>query len=427
MICPHCQASLLRKERTGNVCARCSHSFALDPKLHGRGMHDTRIRRIAERATGSGRRKVTVTQLGYLARTANRTWPGGPASGRRRWIGCSVGLLLSFGLVPLGVVASRLSAGGLVWWAGVGLVVLGYVVARGKPYRPAYPAGSLLAPSPAHFRSLMSGDWVRTYGGLPPGIVDDTTYRERLRRQSGRVELLCPDQAVRVFLTVNGMPGRLGFRLVAEAGALSGRVPVVVLHDAGAKGLRLVAEVRERWPGQMVVDAGVPVGAVVGNRRAVVLHGPVDEWFSQLADGLGAGADAGVGARDGAGAGVGAKAGVDERLSHSTTGPLTEQAERLSHSSIGPHAEEAQRLSHSTTAGPPAEVAERPDHSATALPDWLSHLTTEQVRWLGQGWYSPVAAAPPALVESAVERAVRRARLVPLGFMSWPTSEKDGN
>jgi predicted amidophosphoribosyltransferase len=29
MICPHCQASLLRKERKGTVCSACGRPFAL--------------------------------------------------------------------------------------------------------------------------------------------------------------------------------------------------------------------------------------------------------------------------------------------------------------------------------------------------------------------------------------------------------------
>ncbi len=182
--------------------------------------------------------------------------------------------------------------------------------------------------------------------------MDEQTYAARRKGITGMTELLCPDLATRVFLAANGVPGRWNFRLVAGLDGVSGRVPVVVLHDAGASGVWLVAEVRERWPGQVVVDAGMPVRAVRGNRRAVVLHGAVDEWFSHLA----------------------------------TPAPIP-----------------------------------------TPTPDWLSHLTTEEVQWLSQGWYSPLAAVPPALLESAVVRAVRQATLLPLGFMSWPTSEKDGN
>lgn len=434
MICPSCQESVLRKERTNSVCGKCGRAFALDPKVHGRGMHDLRIRRIAERATDSGRRKVTVAQLGYLARTDHRTWPGSPERGRKGWIGCGTGFFLALGLVPLGIAVKDVPAGGLVWLAGLGLVVLGYRIARGQPYRPAVGAGASIAPTPAAFGSMMRHRWIQVYGKLPPGIVDEQTYAASRKGITGMTELLCPDLATRVFLAANGVPGRWNFRLVAGLDGVSGRVPVVVLHDAGVSGVRLVAEVRERWPGQVVVDAGMPVRAVRGNRRAVVLHGAVDEWFSHLASER-------LSRLDG---------GVDERLSHSTTGAAgveqwlshsaTGEGERLSHSSTV----KAERLSHSApeAAGrasterlshSPPEVAERLSHSATPAPiptptpDWLSHLTTEEVQWLSQGWYSPLAAVPPALLESVVVRAVRQATLFPLGFMSWPTSEKDGN
>ncbi|WP_416967940.1 hypothetical protein [Streptomyces sp. 4F14] len=378
MICPNCRESLRRTERAGSICVKCTRPFALDPKVHGPGMHDLRIRRIAERATDSGRRKVTLTQLGYLARTAHRTWPGAPERGRKRWIGCSTGLLLAAGLVPLAVAVRDLPAGGLVWVVGLVLVVVGYRIARGQPYQPAQSAGAGITPTTAAFGPMMRYRWIQAYGALPAGIVDEERYAARRKAGPGAVQLLCTDLAVRVFLAANGVPGRWGFTLVADLDQVSGRVPVVVLHDAGARGLRLVAEVRERWPGQVVVDAGMPVRAVRGNRRAVVLHEAVDEWFSHLAT---------------------------ERLGHSSTAV-------------------ADRLSHSAT-----REGERPSHSATSppTPDWLSHLTTEEVQWLSQGWYSPLAAAPPALLESAVVRAVRQAGLSPLGFMSWPASEKDGN
>ncbi|WP_075737270.1 hypothetical protein [Streptomyces acidiscabies] len=154
----------MRKERTNSVCGKCGRAFALDPKVHGRGMHDLRIRRIAERATDSGRRKVTIAQLGYLARTDHRTWPGSPERGRKGWIGCGTGFFLALGLVPLGIAVKDVPAGGLVWLAGLGLVVLGYRIARGQPYRPAVGAGASIAPTPAAFGSMMRHRWVQVYG-----------------------------------------------------------------------------------------------------------------------------------------------------------------------------------------------------------------------------------------------------------------------
>ncbi|MGI5441836.1 hypothetical protein ACQEV4_32110 [Streptomyces shenzhenensis] len=369
MICPSCQASLLRKERAGSVCSSCGRAFALDPKVHGRGMHDTRIRRIAEHATDGGRRQITVTQLWYLARNANRTWTAAPASGRPPWIGRTVGVVLVAGLVALGFLIGEGHFSGLLWWAGAAVAALVYMVAKGRPHRPARRAGGYLSPSLRDFRSMICVRWVQAYGSLPPGIVDDEKYQEAggdtrggagaVRRTGGQpraeaVELLCPDRAVRVFLAANGFPRRLNLTLAARLDELSGTGPVMVLHDADVRGLHLVADTRASLPQRVVVDAGLPVRAVVGNSTAVKLH------------------------------------------------------------------EE-----------PPAGVLRE-------QPPWLARIAQaapEEAAWLIEGWRSPVAAVPPALLASAVERAVQKARgdrerqpAAAVGFMSWPepAAPKDG-
>ncbi|MFD0312783.1 hypothetical protein [Streptomyces flavalbus] len=357
MNCPHCQAALLRRERTGSVCSKCGRPFALDPRLHGRGMHDTRVRRIAEKATDAGRRKITLTQLGYLVRTSNPTWAASPESGRPPWIGRSVAAVLVVALVVLGVLVRDSPHALLIWWAGAGVAAVGYAVARGKRYQPARRAGGHVVPSPEHFRTIMRGRWTQVYEGLPPGVVDDLAYREPrdgggpTRRSTASVALLCPDPAVRVFLSANDVPRRLNLRLAAERSDLPGDGPVVVLHDASARGYQLVADVRADRPGQVVVDAGLPVRAALLNAHAVTLY------------------------------------------------------------------EE-----------PPARLRSEPSE----WPDWLRRmavLAPAEAEWLTQGRTSPLAAVPPALLESAVERAVAEARAArdperrkaaAVGFMSWP-------
>ncbi|MFE6286174.1 hypothetical protein [Streptomyces sp. NPDC057877] len=370
MICPHCQASLLRKERTGSVCSKCQRRFALDPKLHGRGMHDTRVRRIAGKATDSGRRKVTLTQLWYLARSSNPSWSASPASGRPRWAGRLVATVLVVGLVVFAFFARDIPGGALMWWISLGLAFVVYKIAKGDSRLPARRASAFVVPALRDFRSMMRGPWVSVYKGLPPGIVDDEHHREtdqgtitgRPPRSSGPkppVALLCPDRAVRVFLSVNDIPRRLNLTLAARPAELPGTGPVVVLHDAGAEGCELVADVRASRPGEVVVDAGLPVRAARTNRRGVRLHET-----------------------------------------------------------------------------PPWRVAGDPSD----WPDWLRQLADvapEDAEWLAQGWVGPVAAVPPAVLESAVERAVTRARdaldparraAVAVGFMSWPEpTAEDGN
>ncbi|MDH6221386.1 hypothetical protein [Streptomyces pseudovenezuelae] len=378
MICPNCQASLLRKERTGNVCSRCGRPYAVDPKVYGPGMNDTRIRRIAEKVTDGGRRQVTVTQLWYLARTANSSWTAVPKSGRPRWVGRTVKWILGIGLVVLGVLIQDVPFAAFLWWGCVGVAALVYVVAKGEAYRPERRAGGYLSPALPDFRTMVCARWVQTYGKLPPGIVDDQNHRESRESTDGRrkgggprrepesgtlvVELLCPDRAVRVFLSANGIPRRLSLTLAAGLSELSGTGPVVVLHDASARGLQLVADARAIEPRRVVVDAGLPVRSVVDNRKVVRLY------------------------------------------------------------------EE-----------PPAGVLGEPGQQ----PDWLRQLAwraPQEAAWVAHGWVSPVAAVPPAVLETAVERAVREARAsadrkrqqaAAVGFMSWPQPSKppvrDGN
>ncbi|MFJ6087100.1 hypothetical protein ACIQI8_37520 [Streptomyces sp. NPDC092369] len=371
MICPNCRASLLAKERTGNVCSRCGRAYAVDPKVYGRGMNDTRIRRIAEKVTDGGRRQITVTQLWYSARTVNNSWTAVPRSGRPRWVGRTVGWILGVGLVVLGILIQDVPYAGFGWWACVGVAALVWVVAKGEPYRPQRHAGSYLSPSLSDFRAMVCARWVQAYGDLPTGIVDDQRYQEPyeptgLRKdgewQSEPVEVLCPDQAVRVFLSANGFPRRLNLTLAAGLAELSGTGPLVVLHDASARGLQLVADARAAETRRAVVDAGLPVRAVLDNRGSVRLY-----------------------------------------------------------------------------EDPPAAVLGDPSEQ----PDWLRKLVRSAPReadWLTKGWVSPVAAVPPALLESAVERAVREARATAgrqrrqaaeVGFMSWPqpsnTPVRDGN
>ncbi|MEU6341658.1 hypothetical protein ABZ883_12020 [Streptomyces sp. NPDC046977] len=371
MICPHCRTSLLGKERTGGVCSRCDRAFALDPKVHGRGMHDTRIRRVVEKATDGGRLTVTITQLWYLARTSNSFWPAVPASGRSPWVGRAVAVVLLGGLIALGVAVRGVPLGGLLWFAGLCVSWVLYMLAKGEPRRPPRDAGASVVPAEWDFRSMLRLRWRAVYGTLPPRIVDD---RERRTTQgdpatdgdpdAGRepapepVELLCPDPAVRIFLTANAIPRRLNLRLAAGLREVSATGPVVVLHDASVRGLQLLADARAH-PRRVVVDAGLPVRAVMGNEKAVTLHEV-----------------------------------------------------------------------------PPSRVL-------LDRPEWLRQLAEhapEEAEWLLQGWYSPVAAVPPEVLESAVVRAVGEARAITddevrtaaaFGFLSWPRPSvppvKDGD
>ncbi|MFD4945839.1 hypothetical protein ACFVYE_15790 [Streptomyces sp. NPDC058239] len=368
MICPGCAASLTGKERTGRVCAHCGKRFALDPAVHGMGMHDIRIRGIAERATDHGRLKITLTQLWYLSRTRNYAWaeqePQGVPTGIRWLVALPVAVVL--------LLCAVLTDGVLALVAGAaGCVVL--VVASAMRHRPGQPPRSQIIPSEEIFRQLMTGAWSTAYGRLPKGVVDDarpaprprSVSRSRASAPASRptAVILCTDRAAALFLTANDIPGRLGAVLLEAAGTegTAGRsdvvagalkelaeyrstLPVVVLHDADPLGVLLAPLIRAAQPDRVVVDAGLPVSAARGKQGVVRLA-----RHSRFAD-----------------------------------------AEQLR-----------------TVAGLPEADAE----------------------WLADGFWSPIAAVPPRLLESIVVRAVERALAVPPpgpghshtnGFLTWP-------
>ncbi|MBB5939725.1 hypothetical protein [Streptomyces zagrosensis] len=350
MTCPHCQAQLLRKERTGSVCSRCRKRFALDPREHGRGMHDLRIRRRVQQVTQDGRVRVTLGQLWYLTLTDSLYWGPSDAKGtppRTRWlITGSLAAALTVAAV-VAAVSTPVSGKPVAYATGVAcLLLLGW--AAGGKYRPASRGKVSLSSSYVRFRELMCGPWKQVYGELPTGIVDERAFTDSaLPVAKPNAALLCPDQAVRVFLAANGLPQRLRLAVVEGLGELPRKVPVVVLHDASAEGALLASDIREALPGRVIVDAGFSVGVAHATHTVRLLNLP-------------------------------------SRIS----------SERLR-----------------TAAGLPAALAD----------------------WLADGWWSPLAAVPPARLESvvirAVEQAVERGRIAAdpqhrraaaIGFLTWP-------
>ncbi|WP_327179788.1 hypothetical protein OG599_33850 [Streptomyces sp. NBC_01335] len=370
MICPGCEARINRKERVGGRCVRCGRRYALDPWSDGAGMHDVRIRRRVERATGNGRLRITLTQLWYASRSSNPFSEASRPRGVRAWVRWAVALPLSAALVTGAVVAH----GGLRTAAGW-LVPVVLVLAAALRHRPERGAFALVQPPENTFRALMHGAWTTTYGGLPRGVVDErraagaAAARRAAEARSGppHVVLLCTEPVVARFLGENGLPNRPHVLLVTKAAdrvggtdgpgrvrealeLLAGHpagLPVVVVHDADAEGALLAPALRAAHPGRTVVDAGLRPGAVARNPRAV-------RRFSG-----GSGCD----------------------------------AELLR-----------------TVAGLPGHEADR----------------------LAEGWWWPIAAVPPPVLAEAVTRAVEHAVTAPAprpdlpgspfsqGFLTWP-------
>ncbi|MCX5401862.1 hypothetical protein [Streptomyces sp. NBC_00102] len=333
-------------------------------------MHDLRIRRRVERATGDGRLRITLTQLWYACRSSNPSSEASPRRGIRAWVRWAVALPLSAALVA-GAVVARGGLGTVCLW----LVPVVLVLAAALRHRPERPASALVQPPESTFRALMHGAWTATYGGLPEGVVDDrraagTAARRRgVKERSGppEVVVLCTEPVVARFLMENRLPDRPHNLLTTKAAGRTGGpdgpgrvrevlellaghrtgLPVVVVHDADAAGTLLVPVLRAAHPGRTVVDAGLRPGAVSRNRRAV-------RRFS-------------------------AGTGLDAELLR-------------------------------TVAGVPEQEAEA----------------------LAEGWWWPIAAVPPPVLAEAVTKAVEHAVRAPApppylpgsplaqGFLTWP-------
>ncbi|RKN05723.1 hypothetical protein [Streptomyces radicis] len=368
VICPHCNASLLFKQRTGRRCSLCGKRFALEPRESAIRLNDRRVLKAVAALTDEGRLTCTVTQLWWALaheparvpetlpwRTpvAHRRTPPRPPHTPRwytRW--GAFGLLSGVALLVIGVLQEN----GLLTTAAAAAFVFG-VVMRGRRWKGRALRVSL-AKRPwastytkmtrATFGAQVVAPWRAVYGRLPQGLVDDDHEPARTRAREPRFALLCEDATVTTCLAVNGAPERHGLALVARVADVPAGLPVVVLHDAGAGGVLHPTRVRDALPGRLVVDAGLPPRAVMDRRGAAV-----------------------------------------------------------------------------TRAVPPGA-------STLRLLRGLGTLDDAERRWLAGGWRSPLAALPPKVLLAGVERAVAEAeaalggrgpsgtRSSDLGFLDWP-------
>ncbi|MFB7469801.1 hypothetical protein [Kitasatospora sp. NPDC056184] len=379
MICPHCEARLLSRERTGRVCGRCRKPFALEPKST-RGLHDLRLRRAVERLGDGGRVVLTVGQLrwafhrrgrpGHVPRKLPTGRPIPPTfenpavmalmavAGAALLTGACFLLTLAVGFV---VLSLTMAGFGLVaLYAGVAELVRlprrrGRLAAheraelawqernerlKQEEARWTSPLGHGDTWSAGEFRISVVERWIAVHGALPAGVVAESAVRPVALDGPPALAVLCPDWTVTAFLHANGFPERYRAVLVATPGELPRHLPVVVLHDASPQGCLLAAEARAARPDGTVVDAGVSARTVLAaGERAVQLY------------------------------------------EHQLRGPLEEQLRRL-----------------------PA-------------------LTEGERAWFGQGLWSPLAAQPPQRLLAVAERAAERALQRHVGFLSWPVPE----
>ncbi|GHH81774.1 hypothetical protein GCM10018781_65130 [Kitasatospora indigofera] len=270
MICPHCSANLLYKERTGNTCSKCRKSFALEPKSAPHGLSDVGLRRAVERLTADGRITVTVGQLHYA--TGRRHLVGGAAPERRGSLGCAIPALLA-GLPTLGFALPHpAGAGAVAALAGLALVAIGIRSAvRWTRFKPMKPRELLW--SADDFRRSVTDPWQRRYGVLPRGLVTEDSVRPR-PPAAPVAAVLCEDRTVRTFLQANAFEERHRVLVVPDPASVPAGLPVVVLHDAGAEGCLSVGRARAALAGHRVLDGGLPPRAVMAQPKALQLRQP---------------------------------------------------------------------------------------------------------------------------------------------------------
>ncbi|WP_433198110.1 hypothetical protein ACQP1G_03015 [Nocardia sp. CA-107356] len=337
MICPHCNANLLRKERGGRRCSTCKREFALEPKESPFGLHDIRVRTLAERL-GAGRGlRFTLVQLWYAA--GRKKVPDAERVYKRVRIGVSVTIVV----VAFLLMVTRAAPAGAVILLGVpvlALTIVGLHVARPWFQQRA----TVRMPVPYNvFRRDVIDRWTSVHGGRPPGSIDEAQVRPPVVDQP-RFAVLCPDASVLACLAANNVSQTWAMALSDRIDRLPPDVPVIVLHDASLPGVALAGQARVVLGGRAVV-VGLSPRAVSANASALRLREP------------------------------------------------------------------------------------RPPQADTAF---LSRepLSVAEIEWLAEGWWSPIAAIPPAKLLAVLERAVervedaadperRRAREV--GFLTWPT------
>ncbi|WP_067650299.1 hypothetical protein [Nocardia harenae] len=331
MICPHCQTSLLYRQRPNRVCSSCGRPFALEPKESPFRLHDLRLRRLAEKLSDGRGLLYTGPQLYFAA--GRKTLP----STGRHYHFAAVGYSVLIGIIGVVLLLIGVPVGpGLAGIAATILVVNLILLLM----RPQLARRSTVHPEPgyADFSTRVLRPWQRIYGGPPAGLTRDD-FRPQAVPQP-RVALLCPDRPTLTCLAANGASASWQLALCERPEQVPPGIPVLVLHDAGIAGIGWARQVRAAF-----------------GPRAVLLG-----------------------------------------LSPATV----------------------------RTAKWAVRVKERPVESAELPPA----IGAEDRQWLLDGWWSPVAALPPARLLALVQRGVDRVaeaadpdhrRAGQVGFLTWPT------
>jgi hypothetical protein len=417
MQCPHCHASLLRKERYGRKCSACKRKFALEPKENAFLLHDVLFRRIIEQMSRTGEVLYTPEQLRYrAARKVTATYKRHNIVlrilGVLFWMlfnGFIYGFIMFLFLaiviptvvnILLGIlnietrITSWLNQDALMdnpyvtlTIIGVSLLVLllAFIKAWGKVMGPY-----TLPMDTRKFEKQILKPWRKIYGP-PAGLIDSETVKNspEIPPDPAQVQavLACPQRDVLDSLRVNQVPARLNIQLVPTTAPFTATqktmlerlrhepgLPLLLLHDASADGCVLQQTVIKSLglhPDHHIVDIGLYPSQAIA-QGMMQIGAPPSESAMEL---------------------------LKKRRASTKKLPAGEK-----------------------------------------LP--YSPLSDNEFEWLKKGYYTPILSVPPGKVISAVSQAVQRLsqRSVPVsafdesdateqqaqqkaqavGFMTWP-------
>jgi hypothetical protein len=232
MICPHCQADLKRKERTGQRCGRCKRKFAFEPKSHPLKLNDLGFLKVVRKLRGEAGLAYTPAQL-FFALSARK---------RQRPFTVGVIVLIVLASVVAGTAVNAVFRTNMLVGGAVSLLVAGGIA--GLIFRNSRPL------SGDRFQREVIDRWRAVYGEPPPGLIvrggapDPTASPAR-----PRAALACPERQALACLRANGLPERHGLGLLPTAPPWSSSeralldelrarpdLPLLFLHEGEAAG-----------------------------------------------------------------------------------------------------------------------------------------------------------------------------------------------
>lgn len=390
MKCPHCLADLKYRERTDRRCPRCQKSFALEPRANPLKMSDLRLRRLAERLSQQGAYRYTASQLGYftvlrdLQPLVKQLGSSDPSSQRRNalisvlvYIAALLAILAVFWVVALLApnLASVLRCLTIPLVLIVIILTVGTLTSYPRLRRKIEGLSATAFDQANSFEQTYVLPWERVHGQLPGRASQEELARLRQYQPPPsrlRAALVSPDMDVLDCLRANGVPERLDLALL----------PFGELYSEAEKGVLALLREQPRLPILLLHDASLQ-GALL---RDLLLK----RW----------------------------KLAPNHRIVE-----------------LGLRSAQVRRWHWPWRQEPVAPLSLKLLESRARTPGALA-LEQEEIKWLSQGYVTPVRFVPPAKLVQVTTKAVERLaparppRVDPerqaqleaqaIGFMSWP-------